>query len=119
HEFLRGGSVTILAYVAKNVKKDKEESKVVYMISSAHHDRDITSSHAGKETSKPTIIVDYNRRKPAVDKWNQQNRSSTVKQISTRWTSVMLCNTIDCAKQNAYKIHRHLDPEWHKKHPME
>jgi Transposase IS4 len=70
------GPVTAIAYVSKKISGDKQEKKIVQLMSTMHHEAEFKATDGmTSKSSKPQIVVTYNKNKHYVDKYNQQIRS--------------------------------------------
>lgn len=69
------------------------------MLSTAHHQKDVDL-----ETSKPEIILHYNRTKGAVDTLDQMIEKSTCRRKTQRWTFNCFMYMLDAAASNSFAL---------------
>ena len=87
------GPLTMVSHVAK-------PRKAVVLVSSVHH-----SSEIDLDTTKPQIILDYNKKKCGVDVLDQLIEASTCRRKTLRWTMNVLFFMLDVAAYNAYALY--------------
>ena len=83
---------TIVSYVPKI-------NKSVILISSAHHNQDIDES-----SSKPQMILDYNKKKCGVDVLDQLIEKYSCRRKSNRWPFTVMMFILDTAAYNSHVL---------------
>lgn len=93
--FLSTDDSTMVSYVpAKN--------RIVLLLSSQHHERSISTL----EHAKPTMILDYNKTKGAVDSADKMLKEFSCNRISKRWPFVLLTHIINACSLNAFILYK-------------
>jgi hypothetical protein len=89
----------LTAYKAK-------KNKIVYFLSTLHHEHTIPNRLTGNPKQKPEVTIFYNQTKGGVDKADQMLRQYSSKAASKRWPLSCFYNIIDISCLNAYVISR-------------
>lgn len=93
--------VTIVSYVPK-------KNKAVILLSTNHHDIDISS----EESRKPQIILDYNKGKCGVDTLDQLVRNYNCIRKCNRWPLTLFMNLLNICSYNALVLFLYMHPEY-------
>lgn len=94
-------NTSLCSYVPK-------KGKAVIMLSTSHHDSQLSD----RDDRKPTIIMDYNSTKGAVDTLDQCTHQYSCSRGTLRWPNKLLYNIIDVGAFNGYIIFTKNNPEW-------
>ncbi|CAH2085795.1 unnamed protein product [Euphydryas editha] len=88
--------ITIVSYVPR-------PRKMVYLMSSLHHDKEIDSATGSKQ--KPAVITFYNHTKSGVDMVDKLSRTYDVSRNSKRWPLTIFFALLNHAGINGMIIH--------------
>lgn len=88
--------------------------KNVLLLSTAHATEAINAA-----TSKPEIIMDYNKNKGGVDTFDKMIRGYTCRRKANRWPMTIFFNMVDIAALAAYRLYGLEHPTWYAKNVLE
>ena len=84
-----------------------QKNRNVTLLSTMHHDSSVDAT-----TSKPDMILDYNKTKGGVDTIDQMCTLYNVARITRRWPLVVFFNLLNLAAINASALYRLRYPNW-------
>lgn len=105
----RGAFSSVFCYSGpcQLVSYTTHSKKNVMLLSTAHAQEEINP-----QTSKPTVIHDYNKHKGGVDTFDKMLRGFTCKRKTNCWPMAMFYNIVDVAALAAFRLFEMCHPSW-------